>query len=249
MKNIGMSLMEQNLKNSSKKESYTPKQFTKKYIGSPKYKERLKSSGYDADAEIKERSSNVESIRTYGQYGKPSLGKQLKFKDEGRPHTASGGSSFLPEENAIVVDHKQAEEYKIAPESIEAHEFGHAETGVGGVVNDEKTGIRKSRLNESDNEQIITRLKDDANEVYKKAPDEIKSDMNALRFELQEKKLYDAGTEDFDKSILDKLDNSYIKTRLLKNYSKDDLEWMMNNIAMNEDNSNNRPKTGLESIS
>jgi hypothetical protein len=247
---IGMSLVDSELKNESKGTGYTPKQFTKRYIESPKYKERLKSSGYSVEEEIKKRLSNVEGTRRYNQYGKPSPSRERKLNLESTPYT-HGGSSFLPRKSAVVVDLKQAEDYKMSPESIAAHEFGHSETGVGSVKYDKDTGIRESRLNTSDNKQIISRLKKDANKVYKKAPDEVKSDLNSLRYELQKEGLYDAGTEDFDKSILEELEDSYIKTRLLKNFTEDDLEWMMNNIAMNVnniDNTNNRPKTGLESI-
>lgn len=244
---IGMALIDSELK-SGANTNISPKRFTEEYIQSPKYSERLSKSGYDVESEISERISNVSPVKTYGQYGAVSPQGQLKAKEQGRPFKAGGGSSYLPKEDAIVIDHKQAKKYDIAPKNIEAHEFGHAETSVGAVDYDKDTGIRKSRLNKVDNNQIISRLKDDASKVYKEAPDEIKSDLNALRYELKDMGLYDAGTEDFDKSILNELDNSYIKKRLLKNYSEDDLEWLMNNIAMNEEYSNTEPEIGLELI-
>lgn len=208
-----------------------PKDFTGRYIQSPKYKERLESSGYDTTKEIPERLGNLQGVSTYGQYGAPSLLKQADFKSQGRPFTTHGGSSFLPVENAIVIDHKQAKEYGLPPSSIEAHEYGHVETGVGDVVYDKNTGVRNSRLNKADTQQIINRLKSSANPRYKKVPDEIKSDMNALRYELFNKGIYDAGKEDFNQDILNKSGDSYIRERLGRNYKDEDLIWLMNNIA------------------
>lgn len=208
-----------------------PKDFTGRYIQSPKYKERLESSGYDTEKEILERLENLQGVSTYGQYGAPSLLKQVDFKLQGRPFTTHGGSSFLPSENAVVIDHKQAEKYGLPPSSVEAHEYGHVETGVDGVVYDKNTGIRNSRLNKSDTQQIINRLKSSANPRYKKVPDEIKSDMNALRYELFDKGIYDAGKEDFNQDLLNKSGDSYIKERLGRSYEDEDLIWLMNNIA------------------
>lgn len=207
----------------------SPKQFTLDYIQSPKYKERLTSSGYSPEDEIKNRLSIPQGINTYRQYGAPTEQEKLQFNAEGRAYT-SGGSSYLPKRNAIVVDEQQAEKYNINPNYIEAHELGHAELGSRGNINEE-TGIRESRLNPYDVEAITNRLKPDANKVYRTAPDEIKSDLNSLRYELYDKGLYDAGTEDFNEDILNKVDNSYIKNRLQKSYSDDDIIWLMNNIA------------------
>lgn len=207
----------------------TPKQFMQQYVQSPKYEQRLSSSGYDVNDEIPARLENIEKTRSYNQYGAPGSQVQARFQQEGRPFTR-GGSSFLPKSNAIIVDLKQAEEKGISPDYISAHEFGHAETGVTGEY-DDVTGIRKSRLNAYDNESIINRLGEKANPIFKKVPDEIKSDLSGLRYELYDKDIYDAGTEDFKLEDLQKLDNSYIKNRLLKNYSEEDLEWLMNNIA------------------
>lgn len=209
----------------------TPRKFTERYLQSPKFIERLTTSGYNPEEEQLERLKNVEGVRVQGQYGQPSLLKQLKFETEGIPYT-SGGSSYLPGQKAIVVDHEQAKKYNIAPDIIEAHEFGHAET-YKPEKKDEKTEIRSSRLNEYENKNIINRLLNTANPTYKKNTDEIKSDINALRYELLNKGIYDAGYEDLDLEDLQRLDDSYIKGRLLKNYSEDDLIWLMNNIAMN----------------
>jgi len=206
----------------------TPKQFTQRYIQSPKYKERLTSSGYDVNPEINTRLNNVNTVKTFGQYGIPSRENRLNFESTGRPYTP-GGSSYLPQSNAIVIDHKQAEKLGIPASSIESHEFGHAELGSRGGGNIPMT----SRLNEYDSNQIINRLLPTANPIYKQAPDEIKSDLNSLRYELFNKGLYDAGMEDFNKEHLNQINDSYIRDRLGKNYSDEDLIWLMNNIAQN----------------
>jgi len=218
----------------------TPKDFTLNYIQSPKYKERLTSSGYDINTEIPERLDNVQDISTYGQYGAPSLYKQAQFKLDNRPYTSTGGSAFLPGNKSIIVDYKQAKDLGINPTSIESHEFGHGE--VDSHLNGD---TRISRLNPQDVSDITGRLKETANPVYKKAPDEIKADLNALRYELKNKGLYDAGTQDFNQDILNKMDKSYIRNRLGKAYSDEDLIWLMNNIAkVNQPSTNIVAATG-----
>ena len=215
----------------------TPKEFALQYIQSPKYKERLQSSGYEnVEDEILQRLENVNKTKTYTQYGAPSESETLNFEKNKIPYTP-GGSSFLPLQDAVVLDLKQAEDLKIDPRFINAHEFGHAETNRPNAkttsIYDESTGIRRSRLNEQDNLDIIKRLSGTSNPIYKKVPDEIKADVNALRYELYDKGIYNAGYDDVSPEQLKRLNNSYTKDRLLKNYSEEDLIWIMNNIAMN----------------
>jgi len=210
----------------------TPKKYAQQYVQSPKYKERLSSSGYEnVEDEIKERLSKIINTKTYSQYGEPQPNKVLEFEKQGIPYT-KGGSSYLPEDNAIITDYKQAEKLGIKPEYITAHEFGHSEVYA---PNNPLTEIRESRLNEKDVNDIIQRLSPNSNPTYKKVPDEVKADLNALRYELYNKGIYDAGHEDIDEPTLQRLEDSYIKDRLLKNYKEEDIIWLMNNIAMNNE--------------
>lgn len=206
----------------------TPKEFTLNYIQSPNYKKNLTASGYNVENEIGARLGNVQGISTYGQYGKVDPTKAAQFKAEGRPFTSGGGSTFLPQSNSIIVDFKQAKELGIVPTSIEAHEFGHGEVGS------RQTGDQQtSRLNPFDINSITSRLLPTANPIYQKAPDEIKADLNSLKYELFNKGI-NAGTQTIDLNHLNLLNNSYIKNRLLKNYSPENLIWLLNNLAMNQ---------------
>jgi hypothetical protein len=62
-------------------------------------------------------------------------------------------------------------------------------------------------------------------------PEEMKADIDALRFELFKDKIYDARTQDFKQEHLDKAKNSLRKQRLQKHYTDEDLIYLMNTIA------------------
>jgi len=207
----------------------SPKDFTMSYIQSPKYRERLASSGYNVDDEIRQRLGNVSGLRTYGQYGALSEPQQAKLRSVGRPFnpSSSGGSTFLPGKG-IIVDYKQAEKLGASPKGIEAHEFGHGE--VGSRLNG---NAHTSRLNQYDRDAFLNRLKPTANPVYRTAPDEMKADTNAFKYLLQQQGIYNPGTQDLNQEMLNQSEDSFIKNRLLQNYNPEDLIWLMNNIAMN----------------
>jgi hypothetical protein len=65
-------------------------------------------------------------------------------------------------------------------------------------------------------------------------PEEMKADIDALRFELFKDKIYDARTQDFKQEHLDKAKNSLRKQRLQKHYTDEDLIYLMNTIAQQE---------------
>lgn len=220
------------------------KEMTKSYIKSPKYKERLKSSGYDnIDKEIKYRLNNINNTETIYQNGIPSLLEQIKLKFQNIPYSESG-SIYDKNNKKVIIDKKQSKNEKVPIKSIEAHEYAHSELDPNKENYDYRNiGIKNTRLNTYDNLNLKHRIK---KEIYEKNshnsfPDENKADLNAFRYELKD--LYDASTEDFTKEHLKKSKNSTIKKRLLKNYSEEDLIWLMNNIASTNNINNNTKLT------
>lgn len=227
------------------------KEFTLEYIDSPKYRERLEKEGYkNIDAIIKERRDKVTLATTINQEGKPNVLEQFWNKLNNTPDSTQG-SAYNYDTNTIIMDNKTDTANKITRgigyQGVKAHELGHAE-------------LAGAKLNKKDTDELFNRLKDykvgtnpavkddfslEEREIIKKKaekndfrtlehsyrPEENKSDLNALRFLLKQAGIYDAGKEDFKKSHLDKLKSNFIKDRLLENYKEDDLIWLMNNVA------------------
>jgi hypothetical protein len=205
-------------------------QWTIDYIQSPKYRERLKNSGYkDVDKEIQTRLSNVKNT------GVSNLKKGLweNLKEFRLP--PESGSQFNYKE--VLIDYPSDLEYtnKTYPEltpptrsEIVTHEIGHGETSYGGAD--------KLRLNDYDKRNLEKRARNVGwiNDHDKEA-DENKSDINAFRYQLKKQGIYDAGKEEFTKEHLKKAKETFTKGRLGRNYSDKSLIWLMNNIAQNDD--------------
>jgi hypothetical protein len=214
-----------------KDEFTSAKEWTKNYLLSPKYRERLESSGYEnIDKEINDRISGVDRT-TY---------KQRENRD---------GTYFNPSNKRIVhspeQDIKNAAPFTPSTEgAVLAHELSHAETSK----------VNGSRMNKYDRDQLKQRLSaesripmryidDKGQERIRRAehdgsPSENKSDLNGLRYDLYKSGLYDSGTEEFTEDHLRKADEAGILGRLKRNYSDKDLIWLMNNIAQINMNKN-----------
>lgn len=208
------------------------KEMTKAYIKSPKYRERLKSSGYtDIDKEIEYRLNNINNTETIYQNDIPSFLEQIELKSKNIPYSEVG-SIYDRKNKKVIVDKKQSKDEGVPIKSIEAHEYAHSELDPNKENYDYRDiGIKSTRLNTYDNLNLKHRIKKEAYEKnsHNSFPDENKADLNAFRYELKD--FYDAGTENFTKEHLKKSKNSVIKKRLLKNYTEEDLIWLMNNIA------------------
>ena len=202
------------------------KQFTLDYINSPEYKKKLISSGYkDVDKEIEKRYKNVQETNHVEQFGEPSFWRDLSSTITGKPYTING-SVYRDDKKLIILDYNQAmnKTYKgTDTNGILAHEYGHAET---------KSRGNESLLNEYDIKNLTERLKPTVKDSHSLKPSENKADLNALRYQIQ----YEGFDPFKDLKIedLDNIKNSFIKNRLLDNYSKEDLIWLMNNIASND---------------
>ena len=199
----GNSVVEYPIK-AQKGRTESPKEWLNTYISSPKYKERLESSGYtNVDDEISIRKKNVKRTK---------LGN------------TKGESHYDTNEKLIKINPTEQEYLQDQGSDILSHEFGHAE-----IDGRNMTG----RLNKEDYSQLYGRANRTGAKGHDLDPRENKSDINALRFELSKQGIYDAGKEDFIKEHLNEAKNSYIRERLLKNFNEDDLIYIMNNVADN----------------
>jgi len=231
-----------------KKSKQGSREFTEEYINSPKYKEKLKRSGYPMpDEVIKYRSERVEDSNVVEQDGPPGLMKQIFNKITSTPYSYTG-SQYHPKENTLVIDQKEDRKRKVflSKEGTKAHEYAHSElSGVGLNKKDfDSLFDRQKVYNDPDDVTLPSELPKIKQRVMKNPashnlkPEENKADLNALRFLLNEEGIYDARKEEFTKQHLKKLKSNFIKDRLLRNYSEKDLIWLMNNIALNDNKEN-----------
>lgn len=199
----------------------TPQSFTQNYIQSGNYIQRLENSGYNnPENVIKQRLANVNTTNTIYQDGKPNILEQVYNKITDTPYSTQG-SKYDPNTNTIIID-SQTDESKsngnTNKNAVKAHEFGHSE-------------LSKIPLNRFDSEQLVDRLKTTVKNIHDLSPEENKSDLNTYRYLLQQEGIYDAGKDVFKKEHLNNSKKSFYKDRLLKNYSENDLIWLMNNVA------------------
>lgn len=201
------------------------RQWTLDYINSPKYRERLTKSGYrDVDREIRKRAEDVQDVNV--------VDRESRF-----------GTSYIPDRNRIEVAPKMDmalyEPFGLlgvsppVTESLIAHEMSHAENR-GKKMNEYDLNQLRRRLTKESHEPRTVEMrgrKIRLNPWHDEMPSENKADLNAIRYEMKQQGIYDAGTEDLKEEQLDKLQNSGIKDRLMRNYKKEDLMWLINNIA------------------
>jgi hypothetical protein len=183
----------------------SPKEWNLQYVNSPKYKERLTSSGYkNVGDELDIRLSNINKAKIVEN-----------FKEDSYYDSHSKEININPIEQEFLQDQGS---------NVLSHEYGHAE-----IDGRDFTG----RLNKEDYNQLYGRAHRAGAKGHDLDPRESKSDINALRYELMEQGIYDAGKEDFTEEHLNKSKKSFIKDRLLKNFNKEDLIYIMNNVADN----------------
>lgn len=187
------------------------------YIQSPLYKENLEKSGYkDVDKVIEQRRSNVG--KTEYVYDENRLGTYYQPNTNTVHHAPEKDSERWSKEYKSVLPH----------DTVLAHEFGHS------VLDDSKSffGKQTPGYNRYDYEQLQSRNKD---RKISRGPNENYADQKALQYEAAKLDIYKPGFEEFTKEHLDKLPVD-IKDRALQNYSEEDLIWLMNNIAQNDNN-------------
>jgi len=210
---------------------YTPKEFTEAYINSPNYLKRLEQSGYELPVvEQNNRLGRVKEVTTYQQKAAPKLLQKATNIAKGIPYSTTGSTAtpLNAKYPSIVIDQKQSKRLGESMPKIAVHTMSHHETGL-------KNG---EFLNDYDKKQLIDRSHSSCNcEVE---PHENKADLNAIRYELFNKKVDVLNGEITPKNLklLDR--KSLINKRMSKSYKEEDLLWLLNNIASNNTNSTNQ---------
>jgi hypothetical protein len=209
--------------------------WTNQYVNSPKYKERL---------------TPFYKYPDYIQKQRAGLTGQLTVRNN--PGTAS---SYYPNGNEIALSPLQAKAAGATTDEILAHEAAHAVNG-----NDRVKGAQLSpqeadfilRRNKNITPQDLNRfavqakesgkpiqvvLKDNNHDIN---PSENHSDINALRYLMNKRGLYDASKEDISPDILKQaakdpsINRSFIYKRLKDSFDDKALIEIMNKVAVNK---------------
>jgi hypothetical protein len=202
-----------------------PKNFLKDYVRSDKHSERLKDTSF-SEFENRYREimeSNLDSSRTYEIEGseKQNIGNRLNRTKQGlkNPTEAYMGTHYDPVSNSVfMVGNEFNNDYTAA------HEYSH-------------NALKGLKLPPENIELLERRLKTSGlTGSHDLDPKEAKADIDAFRYLLNSKGIYNAGEEDFNKDHLKKakeeLKDNFIFNRLIKKSNDDEglIEWM-NKIA------------------
>lgn len=242
-----------------KDKNISPQAYLESYLQSPVYLERLRAQGYPQPEKAAQyRLDRLQDVDVYYQDPNDSYLREIYRSARGFEDRNNLGSAYSPSTNKVTINNKADQENikndkvfpnsRLSQKSIEAHELSHSL--MSGVP-----------LNSRDEEELFSRLKDfqvdedfrqqDKNDMIKNKtynklghdflPSENKADIDALRYLLYDKGIYDTRTDgEFNKWHLNQLNNNeFIKKRLKSNYSDEDLVWLMNNIADNSQADNN----------
>jgi hypothetical protein len=238
------------------KEIQNQKKFYKKYINSPTYKDRLLKSGYvNPDKVVSDRSSAIDEVTVHNnRYREPSR--------------------YYADKHEIDINTNQAKEIGTAPNSILAHELSHsAQSSTKGFKANKNLSLNEweeSQINKRNKQyqlennslgnSIKSYIKDKTGLNITKSfshdakANEDKADLDAYRYNLYKDGIYDISKgSKFDKNLLQKgdvnLKNDKGYKRLRENHSDEDLIWMMNNLANNNNKSDiTMAKKGIKKI-
>lgn len=198
------------------------KQFFKEYLNSPNYKKRLKTQQYEDPKQV--------------------ITQRLNRLSNSKFSTGTTGSQYVDETNTVTFDPTEASKYGFSPAGTIAHEYSHL---VGSNFRDLS---QYNTLNTNEYSQFVRR-----NKAYNTWPEhdarpwESKADLDELRYLLHRDKLYDTGTQQFTPELLKQAKSKYkdrATGRLFNNFSDDDLIYLMNNIAYEQDNEPSMAKNG-----
>lgn len=206
--------------------------FFNQYLDSPNYTKRLLKQGYsDPEAAIQLRKANLAVTKMKKDVAK--------------------GSEYDTKTQQVNVDPAQFVQHPdFTIPSVFGHEFSHV-VGAHHPLNTKipfPMKMTDNEINEFEKRNKLSKIKEAPADMigkilHDKLGNESKADLDALRYMLYKDKIYDTGTQNFDKNILNKAKKRYSKDfnakRLFKNFSDSDLIYLMNNIAINEQNNLN----------
>lgn len=215
------------------------RKFYTDYINSPNYLARLKKQGYTNTSQvIRDRLKNAKTMQA-AEF--PSVETQ-----------------YFRESNFIPVNSAELKQEGLPLDITLAHEFSH---GIG-ALEPSAPENKNLGLNQNEVNQFVKRnklssitpksgdypLQQELNIYHDKKASENKADIDSLRFKLKQDKIYDTGTQKFDKNYLKKAKQKYSKdetiNRMFQNFSDDDLIYLMNNIAASQVQNNPMAQMG-----
>lgn len=191
--------------------------FFNEYINSPLYREKLSNYSKNPDDIIRDRNQELQQITTDYDYEKPT--------------------EYFPRERKIKFNEEEFQGKSIDTDVVIAHEMGH---GVGSLSpRMVEQSNRNLKLQPFEYEQLMKRMKNVKGglEEHENRPWELKSDLDALRYQLNRDKIFNSGKDKFDKSHLEKIREKYkddlLTKRVMEKLSDEDLIWAMNSLAEN----------------
>jgi hypothetical protein len=216
-----------------------PAEFYKSWIQSPEYERRLKSTGY-SDVPNKQRVDELSQIE---QVKKERLGLLENIQPlEYDPSKRSEAIIDYYDGSTINVN---PSDYKtFSKQSVEAHEIAHVATPTSTMSNDEfgifmgsKLPLKKpivSGVQGSKEREASIEAAGDFEHLGK--PWEAKADLDALRFMMYDKGIYDITKgKKFTESDFEKVKQSFGKERVFKRFTdrmgKENFVKLMNTIA------------------
>lgn len=213
-----------------------PTEFIKKYIKSPGFKQRL----------YNHHKEGQNYWHSSGAFFLPEFRYRIQYKLPKFDYGYTSGA-YYPQTNRIETNHTPNTDHigYYTENQVAAHELGHSLDYQ--VYPQEKShfsnewttyrsyGPFDTEPNYSRTYEIFGNTK--TTNSHDSLRSESYADLMGLRYQLQESGIYDSikgGT--FTKEHLNKFKKLNPKFRLLQNFNDDDIIWMMNNVASNDQN-------------
>jgi hypothetical protein len=205
------------------------------YVNSPKYKQRL-ANFYEYPGYIQNQRANV-------------------LRGTKITETPSGSTQYYSSGNEVTVSQPQLDRLKAGRAEALTHELGHAvnkntENKAAALSLPESRFImqRNKGLAPDVTKSLLQLAKESGRplsrlmggEMHDYVPSENKSDIDAFRFLLKQRKIYDAGTQDATEDILERakkdpvIRKSFIYKRLKESFEDKDLLDIMNKVAISK---------------
>lgn len=218
----------------SGKEVETVKNFYEEYINSPKYKERLSKQGYiNPNKVIKDRLTNLKATRAIFN---PYVDPEYHFEDNSDKYLTYIERPNFPKHSVL------SHEYSHAVGALEANQDTNKNLNLNSK--EIKELQKRNKAGTVDFWEMARNKKITHEEAMLKSHDqkasENKAYIDALRFNLKKDKIYDTGTQEFNKTLLNKAKKLYkndnVIVPLFENFKDEDIIYLMNNIAMDTKN-------------
>lgn len=218
--------------------SYSPKDITGFYsnmLNSQWYKDRIKTNGYE-DGWVDPRLARAKYHNPTNQDLEESANEVITARKDNlkgigfieQPNKL--GSRYNLSDRKVYLDPNQVNKMGAHPRSVVAHEYSHAS----------RNSFPLTRLSRFEAGFIEKNAASPDN--YVSDPEEAKSDLDAMRYNLYKAGLFDPSsgkykTQDgkFNRSLLNSIKNDVTTKRMLETYKEKGIENIMNRVAYNED--------------